>query len=108
MSPGLGGTPWPLGAGSAKVGPGPRFPRWPRAEPRTSDRGRRWAVEGVVRVHEGGAGGLGGGGAIGERGESLWQRAPGLGAEAQDAGDSVPNRSLVFTVVHPNPTSCWG
>jgi hypothetical protein len=33
-------------------------------------------------------------------GESLWQRAPGLGAEAQDAGDSVPKP---FPGVHRSP-----
>jgi hypothetical protein len=58
----------------------------------------------------------------GEREGGLRQRVPGLGrreqprvrarwrwrAKARDAGDSVPNRPLVFAVVHPNLAAYWG
>jgi len=64
-------------------------------------RARSRACVRAVRV----SGGIGG--AI-ARGRGLVAAGAGMGAEAQDAGDSVPNRSLVFTVVHPYPTFCWG
>ena len=52
----------------------------------------------------------------------MWQGAPGgsgartpagLGALALGAGrgmrgDRVPNRPLVFAIVHPNPSTYWG